>query len=238
MCEMSNIFAKYRKVGQEEVRRLINSRLRHHKEPIPWCQTWSFRSARNVLQSQGDVAESSPTQAWWRYRKSLSEIGWTEEQIQIIQYDELALEDHSYIATKGERNRNEKSWVLMLNKEGAQGPMHQRLDFVETKQEMKRLHDEHVKETSEGSTPIHTVQRSRQRRSQQFEGLENMIIKSILEKDGSLILQRYGETCGIEHLRLHLTGSSTMIGSQTKVGILGDPHPGVICKFRDALTLA
>ena len=28
-----------------------------------------------------------------KYRESLSEIGWTEEQI--IQYDELALEDHS-----------------------------------------------------------------------------------------------------------------------------------------------
>ena len=37
---------------------------------------------------------------------------------------------------------------------------------------MKRLHDEHVKETSEGNTPIHPVQRSRQRRNQPFEGLE------------------------------------------------------------------
>ena len=96
--------------------------------------------------------------------------GWSEEQI--VQYDELALEDHSYIATSGERHRNEKSWVLKLNKEGAQGPMYQRPDFVEAKREMKRLHDEHVEETSEGNTPIHPVQRSRQRRSHQFEGLE------------------------------------------------------------------
>ena len=35
------------------------------------------------------------------YRKSLSEIGWIEEQI--FQYDELALEGQSYIATKEER---------------------------------------------------------------------------------------------------------------------------------------
>ena len=42
-----------------------------------------------------------------KYRKSLSEIVWTEEQI--IQYDELALGDHSYIATREERTRNEKS---------------------------------------------------------------------------------------------------------------------------------
>ena len=105
-----------------------------------------------------------------KYRKSLSDIGWTEEQV--IQYDERALEDHSYIATRGERDRNEKSWVLKLNKKGAQGPSNPRPDIVETKREMKRLHDEHVKETSEGNTPIHLVQRSRQRRSHQFEGLQ------------------------------------------------------------------
>ena len=104
-------------------------------------------------------------------RESLSKVGWTGEQI--IQYDELALEDHSDIATRGERDRNEKSWVLKLNKEGAQGPMNQRPDLVEAKREMKRLHDEHVKETSEENTPIHPVQRSRQPRHQQFEGLEN-----------------------------------------------------------------
>ena len=100
---------------------------------------------------------------------TISKNEWTEEQI--IQFDELALEDHSYIATREERDRNEKSWVLKLNEEGDQGPMNQRFDFVEAKREMKRLHDEHVKETSEGNTPIHLVQRSRQRRHQQFEGL-------------------------------------------------------------------
>ena len=105
-----------------------------------------------------------------KYRKSLSDIGWAEEQI--IQKDELALEDHSFSATKKERTRNEKNWVLSLNKEGVQGPLNQRPDFVEAKRELKRLHDEHVKETSEGNTPIHPKQRTRQRRTQQFEGLE------------------------------------------------------------------
>ena len=47
----------------------------------------------------------------------------------------LALEDHSNIATRGERNRNEKSWALKLNKEGAQGRTNQRPDFVEAKLE-------------------------------------------------------------------------------------------------------
>ena len=89
-----------------------------------------------------------------KYRKSLSDFGWIEEQL--IQYDELALEDHSKIATPKERTRNEKNWVLSLNKEGVQGPLNQRPDFVEAKRELKRLHDE----------------RTRQRRNQQFEGLE------------------------------------------------------------------
>ena len=56
-----------------------------------------------------------------KYRESLSKIGWTEEQI--IQYDELALEDHFYIATREERTRKEVNWVLSLNKEGVQGPI-------------------------------------------------------------------------------------------------------------------
>ena len=38
------------------------------------------------------------------YRKSLSEIGWTEEQI--IEHDKIALEDHSYVATKPEIIQN------------------------------------------------------------------------------------------------------------------------------------
>ena len=38
-----------------------------------------------------------------QYRKSLSEIGWTEEQI--FEYDNIALEDHSYVATRSERTQ-------------------------------------------------------------------------------------------------------------------------------------
>ena len=37
---------------------------------------------------------------------------------------------------------------------------------------MKRLHDEHVKETQEGIVPIRPAQRLRQRRGQKIEGLE------------------------------------------------------------------
>ena len=159
------------------------------------------------------------------HRESLSKVGWTEEQI--IQYDELALEDHSDIATRGERDRIEKSWALKFNKEGAQGPTNQRPDLVEANREMKRLHDEHVKETSEGNTPIHPVQRSRQPRHQQFEGLE--YIYQVDAQTRGPILRSRRETCrGIQHIRpRQLSGNSTTIGNRTEVGILGDPHPGL-----------
>ena len=62
-----------------------------------------------------------------KYRKSLSDVGWTEESL--IQYDEIAFEDHSLIATRQERSRNEKSGKLLLNAEGTQGPLNQRSDF-------------------------------------------------------------------------------------------------------------
>ena len=50
-----------------------------------------------------------------KYRKSLSAVGWTEEQI--IQYDELALEDHSFFAAREEKNsKREKLGTLVEEK--------------------------------------------------------------------------------------------------------------------------
>ena len=91
---------------------------------------------------------------------------------QIIQYFEIALEDHSYVATWQERNRNGKSWTFSLNAEGIQGPLNQRSDFIEAKQKCKRLHDEHTAITGDGSKPFPPAQQVRQRLDQQFEGLE------------------------------------------------------------------
>ena len=51
-----------------------------------------------------------------KYRSSLSLIG-TDEQI--IEHDKIALEDHSYVATKPERIRNTKYRGLWLNQDGA-----------------------------------------------------------------------------------------------------------------------
>ena len=108
--------------------------------------------------------------AYNTYRKSLSLTGWTEEQI--IEYDKIALEDHSYVATKPERVQNAKHWVLRLNQDGAQQPPNPRPDFAQAKRECKRMHDEHVKRSQQEYRPILRDQQSRQRRGQAFEGID------------------------------------------------------------------
>ena len=80
--------------------------------------------------------------------------------------------DHSYTATREERIRHEKSWKLSLNAEGVQGPLNLRSAIKEAKQTCKRLYQEHTAITGSGNKPIPPEQQVRQRRDQQFEGLE------------------------------------------------------------------
>ena len=149
----------------------------------PWCKNMELPNGNKCTTKATEMLQKAhQPQAWWlqnlfgkmaqwsQIPQVFARYWWTKEQN--IQNDEHALEDHSYIAAREERTRNEKNWVLKLNKEGAPLPMDQRADFVEAKRELKRLHDEHVKETSEGNTPIHPMQRTRQRRNKQFEELE------------------------------------------------------------------
>ena len=57
--------------------------------------------------------------AWFlnspRYRDSLTNIGCDENTC--AAYDAIASKDHSYVATRWERSRNENSWQLVLNSE-------------------------------------------------------------------------------------------------------------------------
>ena len=62
-----------------------------------------------------------------RYRDSQTNVGWDEHICAF--HDVIASEDHSYISTRWERSRNENSWKLVLNSEGANGPVDQRDDY-------------------------------------------------------------------------------------------------------------
>ena len=161
-------------VEQCKIRRPVNPRLCYQKESYPRCQTWTMHCKAHDILRKARLHKSGGYKTFldrWnnddKYRKSLSDIRWSEEQI--IQYDVIALEDHSYVATKQERGRNEKSWKLSLNAESIQGPLNQK----EAKQKCKRLYHKFSAITGDGNKPIPPGQQQvRQRLDQRFEGLE------------------------------------------------------------------
>ena len=83
----------------------------------------------------------------YKYRNSLTRIGWTEQDIML--FDRIALESHSYVATRFERIRHSEHWILKLNQDGPQQPLNQRPDFAQAKRECKRLHDEYMARTQQ-----------------------------------------------------------------------------------------
>ena len=104
------------------------------------------------------------------YINSLYAIG--GENNHIILHGRVALEKHIYVATKSERIRNSKHWILTINAEGPQQPLNQQPDFAQARRECKRLHDEHLARTQQEKRPIPRSQQVRQRNGQQFEGIE------------------------------------------------------------------
>ena len=104
----------------------------------------------------------------YEYINSLSLVGWTEQDI--ILYDIIALENHSYVATRAERIRNSEHWILKLNQDSPQQPINQRPDFAHAKRECKKIHDEYMTMTQQEFWTILHSQQVRQRKEQAFEG--------------------------------------------------------------------
>ena len=102
------------------------------------------------------------------YRKSLGLNDLGEKEIML--YDQSALEKHDYTATKAERIRNPKHWVLSINAEGPQLPRQQRPEYAAARRERQRLQDEFLAETKQLYKPIHPSKQMRQNPNQQFEG--------------------------------------------------------------------
>ena len=183
----------------------------------------------HVLQRTYNAEESPQTQKHcyknilhrWnqenKYRKSLSDIGWPQESI--IQYDEIALEDHSYVATKRERSRNEKSWTLSLNAEGIQW----RSDFKEAKETCKNC-----TKSIQRPLQVETILSIQSNKSDKgvintLKALENMHIDLKLLQDGDTILLP-------QRIRLHLRhhdGNQAANCGQLGAGIRGNLHHGV-----------
>ena len=80
--------------------------------------------------------------------------------------DEIAKEDNSENAMRGERSRNENSWRLVLNAEGSNGPVDQSDDCNEAMEICNRLYKERSAIAGCGTTPILPQQQLRQRPNQ------------------------------------------------------------------------
>ena len=76
------------------------------------------------------------------YCESLTNVSWDESVM--MAHNDIAREDHSYNATREESSRNERSWRLALNAEGAQGPLDQRDDYKQAKKTSNKMYEEHA----------------------------------------------------------------------------------------------
>ena len=127
------------------------------------------KKCRTKLVKRNMEGHSSFLARWhneYSYRDSLTRIGWTEQDIML--FDRITWENHSYVATRAERIRNSEHWILKLNQDGAQQPINQRPDFAQTKRECKRLHDEYMARTPQEYRTSPRSQQVRRRKEQAF----------------------------------------------------------------------
>ena len=234
---MSNTFEKYWKVGQEELRRLINSRLRHQKKrtytevpnmelpngnecatkPSSRCRKLANPSMVGTKPSWKDGTTRTNTASLCQKLGglennlfSMTHLHWNTTPI--LQREEIVMRKNWY-----------SSWMKKVLKDQW---INDRISLKQNER-WKRLHDEHAKETSEGNTPFILYNDQDSKGATNLKDLKSIFIKSTPKQDGEPILRSHGETCrGIQHIRPRQI-NGRMIGSRTKVGILGDPHPGL-----------
>ena len=129
---------------------------------------------KKFVRKSTETADSSILERWnndYEVQKvCCRKLDGSEDQ-KIVLFDRIALENHSYVATKAERIQNSTRWILTLNK-GAQQPLHQRRDFAQAKREGTRLHDEHMARTQQDFRTVPRSQQVRQRKGQAFAGIE------------------------------------------------------------------
>ena len=96
------------------------------KDPLSWCQTWSFRTATNALQSQEDAGRS-PKQWWLQNHFGKMAQGWQIPQIFVRLWLDWGADYSVWRTCIGRplihcnsrgKNSKRENWVLKLNKEG------------------------------------------------------------------------------------------------------------------------
>ena len=145
----------------------------------PSERQWMYYKAKTVLQKakQPKHGGHKTILERWRkddkYRNSSTSGGWTEEHIK--EYDAIALQKQTHIASRTEGRRISQNWVLKDNRQGGQQiPRDQQPDFAQAKKITKRLHDENLKETQTDHVRFTRDQQEFlcQSTGQEFQGLE------------------------------------------------------------------
>ena len=102
-----------------------SSRRPKHSQSEP--QIMFFRAKEMLKKARQEKHGSHPTiLSMWQeqegYRRSLAEHNIGEKEIML--YDRIALQGHEKTGTRAERLQNAKHWILRLNADGPQKPLH------------------------------------------------------------------------------------------------------------------
>ena len=100
------------------------------------------------------------------YRSSQTNIRWAEEFSRRL--NDLAQEDHPYLATRQERERYEHGWKMSLNSQGPVGPMWSRADSHATLRKVLDVKQEAAEAGHQFNPTGRSDLQVRQRGGQQF----------------------------------------------------------------------
>ena len=158
-----------------------------------------------------------------RFIETHKKIRWDENTC--IVYNEIANADHSYVATRCERSRNENSWKLVLNSVSANGPLDHRDDCKEAKKTCNRIYKKYAATARCVNTGIHPQDQVRQRPDQQSEGHDNDFNRIDSETG---VKYYYLQPPRVFLLLHHLGGNHPTAGGQHGIGNL---HHGMSNRF-------
>ena len=135
----------------------------------------------------------------------------------------FATEDHSYFATRLEKNRNENSWKVVLNSEGANGPVNQRDDCKKAKKTCDRQYKECATAAGMSTQEFILEIKFDKDRNNNSKDMKMIFIVLIQKQDGNIISLQPPRV-----LLHHLGGNHPTAGGQHGIGTL---HRGMSYSF-------
>ena len=149
-----------------------------------------------------------------RCRDSQTNVGWDE--FFCAAYDVIASEDHSCIATRWERSRNENSWELVLDSGGANGLVDQRDDNEEAKKTCDMLYREYAATARYVNTRIHPQDKFDKDQNNNSKDMKRILTELMQKRDGNITFLQLPRVL----LLHHPGGDHPIAGGQHGTGTL------------------